>query len=244
MRNLKSYEEFMNEDFKTREVDPSKFQNPGVKNDKQFFIKGKLDGNSSDDVIETKKIGIPAKALKPSQKAVFLGKTLDMAIRGYFGGDLGSMVSSDGRIIDGHHRWAATVLSNPNMKLICTIVDLGIGDLIPVLRQAGDVLGNPRGTEPKTEDINIFDATMKDIEDCIYKGLHMDPANYNKEIAINWYESNKDNIEKGLKIIKSNSPSSDAPERKDMPKIKSHQVDFVSKQLSSGKIDVRFPYAK
>lgn len=239
-----TYKEFINEELKTREIDSTKFANPGIKNDRAFFIKGKLDGNPFDDVVDTKKIPIPAKSLKPSQQEVYLGKSLDMAIRGYFGGDLGSMVSSDGRIIDGHHRWVATLFSDPNMKLICTQVDLVIGDLVPVLRQAGDVLGNPRGTKPNTGDIDVFNATISDVEDCIYKGKNMDPEKWNREAAIKWYQEKKTTVEKALKIIKSHLPPVGAPTREEMPKIKSHQVDYVTNTLSSGKIDIRNPYAK
>jgi hypothetical protein len=243
MKFLK-FEEFINEDLKTREIEPSRFSNPGIRNDRSFFIKGKLDGNANDDIVDSRKISIPAKSLKPSQKEVFLGKSLDMSIRGYYGGDLGSMISSDGRIIDGHHRWAATLFSDPNMKLICTQVDLIIGDLIPVLRHAGDVLGNTRGTKPKSGDIDIFSATMKDVEDCIYLGKNMDPTKWNREVAIEWFKENKSTIEKALNIIKNHLPPADAPNREDMPKIKSNQVEYVTKTMASGKIDIRNPYAK
>jgi hypothetical protein len=242
VKNLQTFEEFLNEAIKTKEIDPSRFPDPGVKNDRAFFIKGKLDGNLTDDVVNTKKVGIPAKSLKPSQNEVFLGKTLDLAIRKFVGGDLGSMVSKDNRIVDGHHRWAATVITDPNMKLICNVVDLSIGDLIPVLRQAGDVLGNVRGTSPGNGDINIFDATIKDVEECIYKGKCMNPSTYVKDDAIKWFETNKSIIERGLKIIQSQLPPDGAPKREDMPKIKSNQVDYVSNMLSAGKIDVRDPY--
>lgn len=244
MKNLPTFEEFLNENLKTKEIDPSKFQNPGIKNDRSFFIKGKLDGNPNDDVVNTKKIKIPAKSLKPSQIEVYLGKSLDMAIRGYYGGDLGSMISSDGRIIDGHHRWVATLFNDPNEKLLCTQVDLVIGDLIPVLRQAGDVLGNTRGIKPSTGDIDVFNSTMKDVEDCIFNGKNMDPEKYSKERSIEWYNKNKSTIESALKIIKSHLPPSGALPREEMPKIKSNQVDYISNIISSGKIDIRNPYAK
>ena len=52
-----------------------------------------------------------------------------MAIGGVKGGNLGSMVSGDNHILDGHHRWAATLLAEPKAK-IGTEVDLGIGDLV------------------------------------------------------------------------------------------------------------------
>jgi hypothetical protein len=239
---MKKFKQFVNEDLPTSEIDPSKFPNPATKGDKNFFIKGKKDGESLDDVVVTKDAAIPAKSLKPSQDAVYLGKALGLAIGGVEGGDLGAVISKDNRILDGHHRWAATMFTNPNAKIIGSKADLGIGDLIPVLRQAGDALGNERGTMPTGGDVNIFQATIKDVEDCIYKGMNMDPKYFNKDKAVAWYEKNKDNVAKGLKMIQREGPPAGAPPRQEMPKIEPEQVDQVAKSLSAGKIDVRKPY--
>jgi hypothetical protein len=239
---MKKFKQFVNEDLPTSEIDPSKFPNPATKGDKNFFIKGKKDGENSDDVVVTKDAAIPAKSLKPSQDAVYLGKALGLAIGGVEGGDLGAVISKDNRILDGHHRWAATMFTNPNAKIIGSKADLGIGDLIPVLRQAGDAMGNERGTMPTGGDVNIFQATIKDVEDCIYKGMNMDPKYFNKDKAVAWYEKNKDNVAKGLKMIQREGPPAGAPPRQEMPKIEPEQVDQVAKSLSAGKIDVRKPY--
>jgi hypothetical protein len=242
MKNILSLEDFVNEGLPTKEIDPAKFPNPGQRNDKDFFIKGKKDGDNSDDVVATKDAAIPAKSLKPSQDAVYLGKALGLAIGGVEGGDLGAIISKDNRILDGHHRWAATMFTNPNAKIIGAKADLGIGDLVPVLRQAGDAMGNERGTMPKGGDVNIFQATMKDVEDCIYRGINMDPKYFDKQKAIAWYEKNKENVERGLKMIQREGPPPGAPPRQEMPKIEPEQVDKVAKDLSAGKIDVREPY--
>jgi hypothetical protein len=134
------------------------------------------------------------------------------------------------------------MFTNPNAKIIGSKADLGIGDLIPVLRQAGDAMGNERGTMPTGGDVNIFQATIKDVEDCIYKGMNMDPKYFNKDKAVAWYEKNKDNVAKGLKMIQREGPPAGAPPRQEMPKIEPEQVDQVAKSLSAGKIDVRKPY--
>lgn len=239
---MKKFKQFVNEDLPTKEIDPQKFPNPSTKGDKKFFIKGKKDGDAADDVVITKNAAIPAKALKPSQDAVYLGKALGLAIAGVEGGDLGAVISKDNRILDGHHRWAATMFTNPNAKIIGAQADLGIGDLVPVLRAAGDAMGNERGTMPKGGDVNIFMATMKDVEDCIYKGINMDPKFFDKDKAVAWYEKNKENVERGLKMIQREGPPAGAPPRQEMPKIEPEQVDTVAKNLSAGKIDVRKPY--
>ena len=244
MLKLKYFADFVNEALKTKEIDPKKFPDPANKNDDTFFAKGKQDGNAADDVVDTRMAGIPAKSLKPSQDAVYLGKALGLAIAGVAGGELGAIISKDNRILDGHHRWAATLFNNPSAKIIGSKADMVIGDLVPVLRQAGDALGNERGTMPSGGDVNIFHATMKDVEDCIYRGMNMDPKFFDKDKAIAWFEKNKDSVEKGLNLIQRNGPPAGAPPRQDMPKIEPEQVDKVAKDLSAGKIDTRFPYVK
>ena len=244
MKRLLKFEEFVNEALKTKEIDPNQFPNPGVPNDNNFFVKGKVDGDSKDDVVITRPAAIPAKSLKPSQDAVYLGKALGLAIGGVEGGQLGAIISKDNRILDGHHRWAATIFNNPNAKIIGERSDLAIGDLVPVLRQYGDALGNLRGTEPKGGDVNIFHATMKDVRDCIYNGKSMDIKFYDKNKAVAWFEAHEKEVEAGLKMIQREGPPAGAPPRVDMPKIEPEQVDQVSKDLNGGKIDVREPYKK
>jgi hypothetical protein len=242
---MKNFREFCLYEFiNTREIDPKRFQNPGKKGDVAFFKRGFLDGLIKDDIVRSKEINISANKLKPSQTSVFLGKSLDMAVRGYYGGDLGSIVSSDLRILDGHHRWAATIFANPTEILTCTQLDMTIGDLIPVLRQAGDILGNTRGVEPDGGDINIFEATIEDAEECILTGKGFPEKNWNLEKAKEWFEKNRDNVSKALEFFKKTTPPAGALPREQMPKIKKDQVDSVERILNRGGIDVRTPYAE
>lgn len=243
MKRLKTLNEFINEDIQTSEINPEKFPDRGESGDTAFFKKGKLDGDYLDDIVETKKVEIPAKSLKPSQDAVYLGKALGLAIGGVSGGNLEAVISKDNRILDGHHRWAATMFNNPSDKVGGVQAALNIGDLIPVLRQAGDVLGNKRGVEPKGGDVNIFKANSEDIRACIYDGKNMDPQYYNKEKSVDWLENIGETvISQRLEMIQSKVPPHGAPPRKEMPKIKPNQVGKVSKSLSGGRIDIRAPY--
>jgi hypothetical protein len=240
---MKDFRHFLNEEIKTKEVDSSRFPNEGPKKDPKFFRKGKEDGEYNDDVIETKKFSIPAKSLKPSQDAIYLSKAVAMAISGLVGGDLNAMVSRDNYILDGHHRWAATMFGDPSAKVQGMQSNLSIGDLIPVLRKAGDAMGNNRGTEPKGGDINIFKATIEDIEDAVYNGKNMNPKFYNKDASIAWFENlGKEVIEKRLKAIQSKKLPAGAPARKDMPKIEPSQVAKIASDLNGGKIDILKPY--
>ena len=242
MKNLQKFKDFLTEGLPIKEINPLKFPNPQKQNT-EFFTKGKRDGDAYDDVVYTKEIGIPAKSLKASQDAVYLGKALGMAVGGVEGGDLDAVISKDNRILDGHHRWAATIFNNPSAKINGVKADLNIGDLVPVLRAAGDAMGNKRGLPPEGGDISIFVATIDDVKKAIFDGEWMDKKYYNREKAIKWFNKvGEDNIEKALNLIKRNGPPQGAPPRADMPKIKPDQVDKVSNDLSAGKIDVREPY--
>lgn len=239
---IPKFNDFVNEALKTKEIDSNKFPDP-QKKDSDFFVKGKQDGNANDDVVYTKEVGIPAKSLKASQDAVYLGKTLGMAVNGVEGGDLDAVISKDNRILDGHHRWAATIFNNHAAKVNGTRADLIIGDLIPVLRATGDALGNTRGDAPSGGDISIFNADLSDVKSCIYDGKWMDPKYYNKQKSIEWFvKIGEEKINNALSIIKRNGPPVGAPPRIDMPKIKPSQVKTVSSLLDAGKIDVRAPY--
>jgi len=242
MKNLQTFGEYLNEALSTKEINPKMFPNP-YPIDADFFTNGKRDGEAFDDVVHTKFVGIPAKQLKPSQDAVYLGKALGMAINGVEGGDLGAVISKDNRILDGHHRWAATIFNNPNAKVNGVKADLIIGDLIPVLRTAGDAIGNNRGLPPEGGDINIFKATINDVRACCYEGKNMDMKYFNKQKAIEWFESKGEvEIKKSIAIINRVGPPAGAPPRQEMPKIKPNQVIQLANDLSAGKIDVRAPY--
>jgi hypothetical protein len=237
-------ESFLNEELPTQEIDPAKFQNP-YKSDKNFFKRGYKDKEVMDDVVKTKPVKIQASQLKPSQDAVYLGKALGMAIGGVEGGNLEAVISQDNRILDGHHRWAATIFNNPKARVGGVQAELKIGDLVPVLRQAGDALGNKRGLPPKGGDQNIFKATLDDVKDAIYDGKYMNPQFYNRDKAIAWFEEQGEKkIQSALNLLQRVGPPGGAPPRADMPKIEPEQVQQVAKKLQGGAIDVRAPYVK
>ena len=245
---MKTFRKFISE-MATQEVSVSEFPNPLRGRIKSIFQKkGEMDGSDKDDKVSTKFRGWSANQLKPSQSAIYLGKSLGMAVGGVKGGNLGSMVSSDDHILDGHHRWAATLLADPKAKIYGTEVDLGIGDLVPVLRSLGDAFGNKRRGEPAGGDVNIYKATLKDALDAIYNGVNMNPKFYDKNKAVAWLESigGAPELAKRLKFIQSNKPPAGAPPRNQMPVIDadSSEDKLAATLLQRGSLDVRPPYAK
>lgn len=228
----------------TNKIDYTQFPNP-TKN-KDFLDKGLLDGEVEDDKIKNKLVSIPAIKLKPSQEDIYLGKTIGSAIDKAYTGDAGIVISKEYYILDGHHRFAAAMLDNPNAKIKGLIVDLSIGDLIPVLRSVGDALNNPRGqTPPKGHDISVYKATIQDIKESVHTGKGIPVKFYDKEKAIKWLNSiNEDTLIQRLAILQKKLPPPNAPERKEMPKINKNQINLLRKLLNSGKIDVVAPYKK
>ena len=246
---MKSFNEYITEALKTKEIKASEFPDPLSKRLKAIFqTKGDMDGSEQDDVVQTRDSSWAASNLKPSQSAIFLGKSLGMAIGGVRGGDLGSIVSNDKHILDGHHRWAATLFSEPSAKIQGIEANLGIGDLVPVLRALGDSIGNQRRGEPAGGDVNIFKAKFQDVLDAIHDGKNMHPKFYDKDKAEAWLESigGEDELKKRFAFIQKQTPPKGAPPRIEMPVIDADKGDekLASKLLSKGKLDVRAPYAK
>ena len=245
MKKLLTLDEFILENqLSPKEIDITKFPNPLPSGMKGWLKKGLRDGDKSDDIIKTRKASIAVSKLYPTQSAIYLGKALGLAIKGVEGGDLDAVISKDNYILDGHHRYAATMFNNPKAKVGGVQANLDIGDLIPVLRSAGDAMNNNRGLEPVGGDINIFKATIEDVKACIFDGFHMDSKYYDKEDAIEWFNSvGETTIVQRLNALQSKLPPDDAPPRSEMPKIKGKQVKLVSKLLNKGKIDVMAPYS-
>ena len=73
----------LNEALPTTEIDPTQFPNPVTGTMKKIFLtKGEQDGDPSDDIVKTQPVSIPAAKLKASQDAIYLGKSLGMAVGG------------------------------------------------------------------------------------------------------------------------------------------------------------------
>lgn len=114
-------------------------------------------GKGASDAVDAKRPGTPlaAKDMNPTQAEVKLGKSLGFAVSFIHsektganfkpGGDLGGIISADGDIFDGHHRWAGTLLVDPSLKCTGAEVDLPKEKAIPVLRAIGIAVGHEVG---------------------------------------------------------------------------------------------------
>lgn len=119
----------------------------------EFMKSGHTDGKPQDDKATFKKpASIAASEAIPTQSEIYLAKSLGMAINGVAGGNLGAYVSTKGEILDGHHRWAATMLNDPSKTLGgFAEIDLdamgGKEKALKYLTAIGNALGNKTKSE-------------------------------------------------------------------------------------------------
>ena len=264
---FENFRKFVNEEAISG-FDPKEFPNPLPADQTKSFMgkgwddspeDGQGDKNKQDDVVDVElSTGVPANNLMPSQNAVFLGKALGMSMvpKLSSGGDIGAVISEDNHILDGHHRWAATQIRNPEAEIVGTKVMLPITQLIPVLRAAGDAYGNQRKGEPGGGDLNVFTseaANPEVIKEMIETGKYMDSAFYNREKLSAHVESvgGVDAIVEAVKRMQlagskayGGKGVNGAPPRQEMPVLepKKGNVKSVAKRLQKGTIDVAPPY--
>lgn len=106
---------------------------------------------NNDDANPVKNVSIAAADAIPTQTNILLPKALGMAVNGVAGGDLGAYFSSNNEILDGHHRWAATMLNKPGANIGgFASIDLdAMGGTTTALKHL-TALGNALGNDTKT----------------------------------------------------------------------------------------------
>ena len=143
-----------NIDFKEAIEPPAKNSiSPGSEEADDYMTSGTKDGKPGDDVVTVKvPAAVAASDAKPTQTNILLGKSLSMAIGGVEGGDIEAWIGTDGSILDGHHRWAATMLNNPGAKLgAAGAIDMdAMGDQTTALKHL-TAIGNALGNKTKTK---------------------------------------------------------------------------------------------
>lgn len=119
----------------------------------EFMTGGLEDGDPTDDKITVTKGGSLAAAdAIPTQSNILIYKGLGMAMNPknqIAGGDLDAWAGVNGEILDGHHRWAATMFNDPTASMgLAGQVDLqGLGggneqEVLKYLTAIGNALGN------------------------------------------------------------------------------------------------------
>ena len=215
---------------------------------------GHQDGSATDDKISVSRKSWSAASLKPSQGTMILGKAIGMALgmlaSGKVGGDLGAIISSDGHIMDGHHRWAATILASGSKGKVGGYgASLKGKELLKVLNIASKGMFGVRNGKPGKG--RIADFSPKKVKDMLTDfsengigGSFPIPADKIQKIL----KDNFGSVEKGIKEMSDNvklletKVPSWAPARKQMPVIDPGNVPSAAKALNDGDIDWAAPY--
>lgn len=214
----------------------------------------------SDDVIPVnKEFSAPANTLNAGQSNMDFDKFITQAIQMFGkippfngpGGDLGAIISQDNFMMDGHHRWVATMLVNPEANLGGTQVELPYKTLLGVLN-AWTVANNKegKGATKAFAEITGEDVKNRIIELCQsgWSGKYpIEPGTIK-----NAFDRQGLTFEKAAEIAKTNwdlnkkkwDATKDLPQKVEMPVIEDEKekaapaVADVANKLSQGEIDV------
>ena len=112
----------------------------------------KNDGDAKDDIVDVKIKSVAVGNLKPIQSQIYFDKSIrnvaEFGAKGTkdFSASKSNfyVVSSDNRIIDGHHRFLSAVLVDPKIKVTALEIDLPINQLLPLTLAYTDAIGNVR----------------------------------------------------------------------------------------------------
>lgn len=124
----------------------------GGKKAKDFVEAGKKkhDGSKPDDKVKVTKTKETVSDLKPIQQQIYFDKSIGMTGKSgvakskAFLSKNSFVISSDNRIIDGHHRFLTALLIDPKMKVPVFKINLPMNELLKLSLAYGDAVGNTR----------------------------------------------------------------------------------------------------
>jgi hypothetical protein len=215
---------------------------------------GQKDDDSEDDTAQFQKSAVPASTLRASQTEIIPEKAVGMSIAMILkkspfteiGGDLGAIASKDNYIMDGHHRWAATMLAKPKASVDVTFIDLPAQKLVSVLNVITAAKG--RSGNPGKGDIKNFTGEVigKVVDEFAQNGDGKNSADdVKKAVSV----IGNGDFEKGKEIMMKNADNlpkdimPEAPARIDMPVVDADEVAKVAKDIQNGTIDYTGPYS-
>jgi hypothetical protein len=222
---------------------------------------GLKDNNPTDDVLQpNSSFSAPAQSLNPSQTEIILIKAFNMAMNttpvgGKFepGGDLGAIVSEDNYIMDGHHRWASTLLVKPDASITATLIPLPGQKLVSLLNiytASKGIKGNPAvGNLKEFTGDNIQKNIIDVAKQSGQSPDHPDVKGYSwNDLQQKISMLGKGNFENGLQLIKRNADQIGkrvlpewAPPRVEMPVIQKTEIPDLVAKLTKGEIDFNAP---
>ncbi len=116
----------------------------------QFLEAGlkKHDGDADDDKVKVSIKKVRVSDLIPLQQQIYFDKSMDSTAKFGREGTIDFLkssyflVSSDLKLLDGHHRMLSAYLIDPDMKVPALVIDMPINKLLPMSKAYGSALGN------------------------------------------------------------------------------------------------------
>ena len=224
---------------------------------------GEDDGDSEDDKVGAKAGNIAVSKLKPSQSSMNIEKACQFAICAILkvkpfpsgpGGDLGAIITNDGHIMDGHHRWIATGMIDPKASVGGYIVDFPAKEMIAALNMITVKLGITSGKDGSGGFDQFNEAgILEQLQTLVKKGFWGADAEQCQAACEEWTtEEGEAAIASAAKKMGENvthltlSVPGGFPERPDMPVIskgKGHLKQAIE-LLQKGAVDLNEPYAE
>jgi len=208
-------------------------------------------GDGSQDKIKVRKTKVQAGRLNPSQTSMRLPQSVSMALgilSGAFDTDLGCIISSDGQIMDGHHRWSAAIIAlGPRVQVGGYVADLEGRHLLKVLNIVSKGEFNEMKGKPGSGDITQYtpQAVENELRKLVLKGNEYNSPEKVKQLLIDNFGS----VEEGIATMSNNVKSmskevpSWAPDRSEMPVIDGKQrTEQAAKMLNDGEVEWNKPY--
>lgn len=234
------------------------------------------DKGNQDDVVGVNKASFACSELAPSQTSMNIDKAWQFALSmmngsmpgsGGPGGDLNSFISNDNYIMDGHHRWIATGMVDPNAQLTGFKVNLPGQKLVAVLNTVtkgllGIEAGNPAtggfdqfknaaavkaalerqlgGQAGKTQGPIGGDQSPEGVKNVLIKWTGVNDPNTVVDAAVQKVVAN-------LQPLLAKPLMPNAPGREDMPVIDDQKAAGATaktvKALQQGEIDLNPPFS-
>jgi len=261
LRKCISYEvrKILREDAVPEKINPKLYPNKlSIVNKDLAKLLATKGSQGDEDITKAGKVSESAKNLKASQTTMDFGKFVGMAIQmlgkiGNFsegaGGDLGAIISSDKHIMDGHHRWAATLMIDPNASVGGLGVNLPGEKLVGVLNVWTVAKG--QSGKPSDTDLNSLsgDTVAEKFKEMCSKGGKFLPDP--EEILAAFKKEGYNSLDDAAALVKKNwdstkktrSIESWMPPKIDMPAIEPDQLQQVADDIQSGKMDINPPYS-
>lgn len=249
---------------------PMKLSDVGAKYGKPgataIALGGDKDGDGEDDKILGTKGEAAVKDLKPSQSSMNIGKAIAFAIAAILkndpfptgpGGDLGAIITKDNQIMDGHHRWIASGMVDPNAKVGGVIVQYPADKLIPILNiLTVHLTGSSKGKKgggsfAAFNEKGILPVLQKYAKEGVWS-TGGDPAMVMKALEQFSGVQGEAAIQAAAKKMAANLQQLTLevppgfPEREDMPMIsaKKGHLKIAIDLLNNGNVDVNPPYTQ